>query len=239
MTQTTATCTSERAGVRRGGTLWTTMDDPAELEDSELLDRWANGDEAAGNALVERHFDVVYRFFRHRVAASAGDLVQRTFLACVESRDSLHNVISFRAFLLGIARNHLLRHLRKEGVRRRAAQAQTNQPESEFESMSGMVAMRQEQKLLVHAMRHLSLDLQLCLELHYWEDMTTAEIAAVLGIPRGTVLNRLFRARNMLRAKIVDIADDVDLAAQTARNLEDWARSLRRKMGRGDDSPSV
>lgn len=234
MTQSISGCAEDRTAHRDRGNVWRAMEDYSQLADKELLDRWAEGDDAAGNALVERHFDVVYRFFRHRAGTAAGDLVQRTFLACVESRQGLQGVVSFRAFLLGIARNHLLRYLRKEGVRRRANERESNQPEPDYESMSGMVALREEQKLLMLAMRHLSLDLQLCLELHYWEDLTAAEIAAVLDIPRGTVLNRLFRARKMLRSRIMDIAEDADLAAQTARNLEDWARSIRGKVPRGD-----
>jgi RNA polymerase sigma-70 factor (ECF subfamily) len=45
----------------------------------------------------------------------------------------------------------------------------------------------------------LPLDLQTALELHYWEELSTAELAEVLAIPQGTVKTRLFRAREQLR----------------------------------------
>ncbi|MCH9683177.1 MAG: hypothetical protein K0V04_17210 [Deltaproteobacteria bacterium] len=35
--------------------------------DFELLDAWKGGDKAAGNALFQRHFDSVCRFFRSKV----------------------------------------------------------------------------------------------------------------------------------------------------------------------------
>ena len=45
------------------------------------------------NELFERHFEPVYRFFFHKVEGDAVDLVQRTFLACVEARDRFRGAI--------------------------------------------------------------------------------------------------------------------------------------------------
>ena len=61
------------------------------------------------------------------------------------------------------------------------------------------------------ALRHLPLDLQVVVELHYWEEHSTAQIATVLEVPQGTVKSRLRRARalleNLLDAQDTELAD--------------------------------
>ena len=52
------------------------------------------------------------------------------------------------------------------------------------------------------ALRRLPVDLQLVVELHYWEDHSTAEIAALLELAQGTVKSRLRRAREALEADL-------------------------------------
>jgi hypothetical protein len=58
----------------------------AEPSDLALLEAWRGGDDVAGNRLVRRHFSTISRFFRNKVPDQRADLMQRTFLACVESR---------------------------------------------------------------------------------------------------------------------------------------------------------
>src|SRR5262245_60999657 len=81
-------------------------------EDLALLNRWRDGDRAAGEALFARHFDGLYRFFEHKTGGDADDLTQRTFLACVRSRDQFRGASSFRTYLFAIARHELYAHLR-------------------------------------------------------------------------------------------------------------------------------
>jgi RNA polymerase sigma-70 factor (ECF subfamily) len=72
------------------------------------------------------------------------------------------------------------------------------------DSPSRFAAERQEQAQVLDALHRLPLDLQITLELHYWEEMTVAEIAVVLEIPVGTVKSRLHRARDRLRELLAD-----------------------------------
>ncbi len=50
------------------------------------------------------------------------------------------------------------------------------------------------------ALRSLSIEFQMVLELTYWEDLSGAEIAVVLGVSPHTVRSRLSRARAALRS---------------------------------------
>ena len=78
-----------------------------------LLDAWRAGDQRAGSRLFERHYKRVARFFRYKAAErEMADLIQKTFLGCVESLARFRGDASFKSFLLAIARNVLLMHYR-------------------------------------------------------------------------------------------------------------------------------
>ncbi|MEX1364934.1 MAG: RNA polymerase subunit sigma-70, partial [Nannocystaceae bacterium] len=67
------------------------------MDDFELLDRWRGGDVVAGNELLKRHFDALYRFFTNKLSDHADDLIQATMMACVRGRDSFRKECGFRA----------------------------------------------------------------------------------------------------------------------------------------------
>jgi RNA polymerase sigma factor (sigma-70 family) len=198
------------------------------VEDEELLRRWLGGDRDAGNDLVRRHFTAVYRFFQRRIPpAEAEDLTQRTFEVLLEKDVAYEGRGTFRAFLFGIARNQLLMHLRKEGRKAdREIAVDGTHPGPSF-SPSGQVAAKQEQKVLLRAMRMLPIDHQIALEMFYWEGMSNAEVATVLDVRPTTITTRLWRARDLIRDALsrMDVTDAV--AESTVVDLDKWARSLR------------
>ncbi|MFO0633263.1 MAG: sigma-70 family RNA polymerase sigma factor [Nannocystaceae bacterium] len=91
--------------------------------DLELLEAWRGGDAKAGNALFDRYFDAVFRFFRNKVADHADDLVQQTFLALVQARDRFRGDSSFRTYLFTAARSKLFNYL--EATRRARGRGST------------------------------------------------------------------------------------------------------------------
>jgi DNA-directed RNA polymerase specialized sigma24 family protein len=91
----------------------------------------------------------------------------------------------------------------------------------------------EEKKLLLKALRRIPLELQIALELHYWEGMTTLEIAEVLEVPRGTVKSRIRRAREALEDALSRLARDPATDSSTRRSLTEWAASIRRKVRKG------
>lgn len=194
--------------------------------DFDLLNAWRAGDKKAGNELVRRHNSTLYRFFKYRAPEALADLTQATFLACVESRDRAP-AGSFGAYLLGIARHKLLHYLRKRQREDRAYDRAKTVPMDSIRTASRAAHMHQQQRMLLTALRGLPMDLQLTIELHYWEGLTLAEVAQVLEIPEGTVKSRLNRARAGLRDRIAALAESPELRKSTLDNLERWARSLR------------
>lgn len=171
--------------------------------DHELLAAWRAKDPLSGDLLVRRHFASIYAFLRSKACDHVDELVQATFLACVESVERIDGTRSFRAYLFGIARRQLIYHYRQ---RRREVDRFDPMLESVRDAVgspSRIVAIREEERVVLDALNVLPLDLQITLELHYWEGMSVAEVGEVLGVPGGTVKSRLHRAREMLREALV------------------------------------
>lgn len=197
--------------------------------DEALFEAWCVGDDAAGGALFDRHFAALHRFFHNKLGNSsdADDLVQRTFLGCVEARERFRRDASFRAYLFGIAHKTLLMHFRGRRRKQDPIDFGTVSVVDLGTSASVQVGKHEEERLLLAALRRLPLESQVVLELHYWESMSSAEIGAALELPAGTVRSRLRRARSLLEAAIQELGATPAVALQTTRDLEAWAGRVR------------
>jgi len=178
--------------------------------DHDLLRRWSGGDVQAGNALFQRHFESIFHFFHNRVPADAEELTQATFLGAVEARDRFREDASFRTFLFAIARRQLLSFF--ERSRRREVVTFRSQSLADLGTSIGtrLAAARDEVRLR-EAMGRLPIDLQLALELYYWEGLSTTDVGEVLECPQGTVKRWLWRARKLLAADLGIAEDDLVL----------------------------
>ncbi|MCC6621856.1 MAG: RNA polymerase sigma factor [Deltaproteobacteria bacterium] len=168
--------------------------------DHDLFLAWGQGDRRAGAELIERHYPAVERFFTHKVGDRADDLVQRTFLVCAESAAGARGVGTFRGFLFGIARNVLCDHLRKKT---RDGKSNPDFSESAIIDLvpgaATLVSAAADRRQLALALQRIPLDLQVLLELFYWEELSIDELAQTMGVPPGTIKSRLHRARGLLR----------------------------------------
>ncbi len=205
-----------------------------EPADFELLERWRGGDRAAGNTLFTRHFRPLFRFFRTKVGDDvAEELTQVSFLACVDGRDKFRGASSFRTYLFAIGRNQLFMHFRKRGRQKTTDEFGTLSMVDLGAGPSTLVAAKDEQRLLLRALRRIPVDFQIAVELYYWEGLATAEIATVLEVPPGTVRSRLTRAREHLAEQMRAIAENPDLAESTIEDFERWAASLKDAIPQG------
>ena len=197
--------------------------------DEALLAAWRGGDQRAGRNLFARHVDAISRFFFSKVSTGVDDLVQRSFLALLE-RSELPAGVPVRAYLFGIARNLLLRRFRDEHRDGRVFDELTTSVADLGTTPSVLVDRRQHLQVLYAALQGLPLDLQISLELFYWEDLSASEIGAVIGAPEGTVRSRLRRARELLAERLQALG--AETAEATLADLERWARELRDRIGR-------
>jgi RNA polymerase sigma factor (sigma-70 family) len=196
--------------------------------DAELLHAWRAGDESAGGALFDRHFDPLYRFFRNKVAEGVDDLVQQTLLACVQGRERFREDSSFRTYLFATARNVLFQHFDRHRRDADRIDYGTVSVIDLGESPSRIVAARAEQRVLAAALRSVPLDDQIALELYYWEGLTGPELADALGLTEPAVRSRLRRALERLRERVAALATTPDELQSVTGDLDGWAASLER-----------
>ena len=183
-----------------------------------------------------RHFEPVLRFFRNKCGGEDGeleDLVQATFAQCLASQASFRGEASFRTYLFTIARNELYAHWRRRQRARAELDVTSMSVEDLRTSPRSKLAAHQDRQILARALREIPLELQVALELHYWEDLSGPELAAVLDIPEGTVRSRLRRGRKLLQAAFVRLAAEAQgQAPESLETLDTWAKRLRDAMGR-------
>jgi RNA polymerase sigma-70 factor (ECF subfamily) len=197
------------------------------MDDQELLGAWREGDEDAGEALFERFYDGLSRFFRNKAGEHAPDLIQRTFLVLLETQSRMREGTTFQAYLFGVARNILLEHYR--GKRRDGERFdQAEQSVADLApTPTTLLARAQESQLLLQALRSIPIESQIILELYYWENSTARDIADVLEIPEGTARTRIRRAKQLLETRLATLAATPALLQSTVSDLESWARRLR------------
>lgn len=205
-------------------------------QDARLLVAWRGGDQAAGERLFDQHADAIARFFENKVRRGAEDLTQATFLRMLEGRDRIRNEGAFLVFAFGIARNVLREHIR-ELARGRRVDPEVDAMAELAPGPSTVVGMRQEHQLMLEALRHLSIEDQILLELFYWEGLRAYEIAEVLNISAPAARRRLTEARTQLDDKMARIAASPEVLDRTLRNMESWVAEVRQQLGAGPGGP--
>lgn len=206
------------SGIERVDSLpRTTSSSPyAPLGELDLLARWRGGDALAGRELFERGYDGLYRFFAGKVVVDIEELLEQTLLACVEGRA---RIVSFRAYLFGTARYMLFKYYR-EHARENFDEVETSL-EDLVPSPSRLVDATDGTRLIIKALRRLPLDLQVLLELRYWEHLSFDELAEATRLSRDTVRARIERATTLLRRNLHALAPerDIDPAAIDLRRF--------------------
>jgi RNA polymerase sigma-70 factor, ECF subfamily len=135
--------------------------------------------------------------------AEASEVSQEAFLRAYQNLHRYDEARPFDLWMMAITRNLCLDLLR----RRNKVRTEELEPMREFlpsqeTSLEEGAIARQEHKSLEEALATLSTDDREVLALYYVQRRTTKEIAQVLGCAPGTIMARLFRAREKLRKKM-------------------------------------
>lgn len=201
--------------------------------DLQLLEAWRSGHAAAGVCLFERHYDSVARFFSTKVGEDHEDLIQGTFLDCLELIEGSRAHESFKILLFAIARNKLLEYVHARGFEARYLSPMSGQLRRSASSWTSLLTERAQQRRLLRGLHALPLDTQLMLELFYWEGMAVKEIAAVVELPLNTVKTRMRRGRLKLAEQLGTPGPATGEASsagpeQLREGFDRWARDIRR-----------
>ena len=159
-------------------------------------------------ALVRDHAGTVFRaaWSVLRDHHDAEDVVQETFLRVLRHRHKLPEIEDRRAWVVRIAWRLALDRIRKRGV-------QSAEPLDEAvdaivasrrsgASAEQIVGDRQMLSLTERLIAGLPADLREAITLSTVQELSSVEVATVLGIPHSVVRNRVFRARQLLREKL-------------------------------------
>jgi RNA polymerase sigma factor (sigma-70 family) len=173
-----------------------------------LVLRCQRRDPSAAEELVA-FFEKPLLYYLRRLVRSeddAWDLFQETWISIFRTVLGLRDPRALPAFLYRTARNHALARLRHREADFRLyaaldASEGSTEPEPTFTC---------EDAAAVHAgLDKLSLPHCEVLTLFFLQDLTINEIAAVLGIPPGTVKSRLHHAKKALKAVLLEGASHV------------------------------
>ncbi len=174
-------------------------------ESVTLASTFATGEAAVDELeiLVREHarlvFKVAYSVLRHR--EDAEDAVQETFLRMV--RKGPEHIREPRLWLARVAWRIALDRVRRpsadslEDLGQRGTDFAAESPDAEQ-----LVIDAQMRGLMQRLITGLPRELREVITLSTVQQMSAGDIAAVLEIPEGSVRNRLFRARQMLREKL-------------------------------------
>jgi RNA polymerase sigma-70 factor (ECF subfamily) len=173
--------------------------------DEHLLEQAANGNTAAFQILYERYRDPIFRFAYRLLgsAEAAEDVAHDCFLGFIKDPGRFDSSkASLRTYLYAAARNQAAKRYQSFG-RETAIEELADEPRSA--DRKGPIALVLDNELAGEVERAIAALPPLqreALVLFEFEDLSLAEIAAVVGADSGTVKSRLFRAREKLRANL-------------------------------------
>jgi RNA polymerase sigma factor (sigma-70 family) len=172
--------------------------------DAELLGRFvAGGDEAAFAALVRRHGPLVLSVCRSvlRHEQDAEDVFQATFLVLARKAGSVRKQAALGSWLHGVA-YRLARRAQARAAHQAVHERQVRDGTASPAPMDDLT-WRELRGALHEEVERLPAKHGLPLLLCYWEGLTQEEAAQRLDLPKETLKNRLERARQMLRSRLV------------------------------------
>lgn len=171
------------------------------LEEKALLRRAQAGDREAFGEIVRRYQDSVFNLCYRMLGDyhEAEDAAQETFLRAYRHLRRYDPNRRFSTWVLSIASHHCIDRLRTRRVTLVSLDAPDVHRHYGSTSHPEESVLRRERADHVQAMlRRLSPDYRLVLVLHYYHDMSYAEIAELLGTTEGAVKTRAHRARREL-----------------------------------------
>ena len=187
----------------------------AELPDERLVDETLAGDRDAFGALVLRHqrglLNYLFRLVGSKDAAT--DLSQEVFLKVFVSLHTFDPRYRFTTWLYRIASNSAVDHLRRRHPRT-VSLSQPESPDDAFvppaivatdPSPDDVLRGRELDSRIGDAIAELPVDYRQLIQLRHRHNCRYDEIAKITRLPLGTVKNRIFRAREILRARLADI----------------------------------
>jgi RNA polymerase sigma-70 factor (ECF subfamily) len=183
------------------------------LEDGELVARVLGGEEALFETLVRRYQVRVVSHVTRMVGSreDALDLAQEIFLKVFQALDRYNPAYKFSTWLFRIAGNAAIDHLRKRRPRTVPLEAPADpdgagpfqaEQRSTWLDPYGELRNSERGQAIHRAIQELPPDFRELIALRHFAGLSYEEIAEVKKMPLGTVKNKLFRARVVLKDRL-------------------------------------
>jgi len=210
---------------------------------AEVVGRARRGDGQARRWLFEQFrevaFRVAWRVTGHE--ADAMDVVQDAYIKAFESLDALADGGRFKTWLLRIVNNKALDLLRARKVRKAVSLERDDEqdwsgqiPSDGEDDPAADLSVRETQARVAAALDALPPDQRSVLSLFAAGSMTYGEIAEVVGVPLGTVMSRLYRARRQM----MEMLSDLDVSSQKGAARKRAARTGAARKGAAREGDS-
>lgn len=176
-------------------------------DESTIILAARDGDTEAQQWLVSRWTPPVYRFCRRMLNndQDGRDAAQDTLVKVLRNLHRYDPGRSFSTWVFGIARNTCIDEHRR---RKRRAYDEPGDIVDTRPSPLQNAARAQRAVLLTDALHDLPPMYREILVLYHFEHKKYTEIADILDLPMGTVMNRIFRARRKLRSLYEAVSGD-------------------------------
>ncbi len=171
------------------------------------MERVQAGDSEALTALIDRYRGPLYAFLWRRAGDGADDLFQESWIRVSRARDRFDRSRRFSTWLFQIANNLCRDRWRRQDARRRAFDAFRDEARATGKDAAAPPEPPPDGRL-IERLDALPERLREVLVLRHYHELGEAEIAEVLGIPRGTVKSRLHAAVRAARALLEERPHD-------------------------------
>jgi RNA polymerase sigma-70 factor, ECF subfamily len=189
------------------------------LDDRELVAAILDGDQYLFETLVHRYekriINYVYRMIRRY--EDAHDLAQEIFIKVYMALDRYDPSFQFSTWIFRIAQNAAIDQIRRKSLPEESLTREDREggDERQREIAADVVspyraAFNVEMASAIEsAVGELPDDYRELIELRHFAELSYDEIAEITTLPLGTVKNKLFRARNMLKEQLGDYLEPV------------------------------
>ena len=166
------------------------------LEKEEIIDQ-----------LMQEYSDdilhLVYTYVKNRTTAE--DLTQEIFLKCYEKLNQFNQQATLKTWVYRIASNHCKDYLRSWHYRKITLSDKIlDYIPSKSKQVEEEIIANSEGNILTNAVMNLPLKYREVVFLHYYEELSLAEISKITSVNINTIKTRLKRAKELLKDKMIE-----------------------------------
>lgn len=174
----------------------------AVTDESMLLER-----EEIIDQLMQEYSDdilhLVYTYVKNRTTAE--DLTQEIFLKCYEKLNQFNQQATLKTWVYRVASNHCKDYLRSWHYRKITLSDKIlDYIPSKSKQVEEEIIANSEENILTNAVMNLPLKYREVVFLHYYEELSLAEISKITTVNINTIKTRLKRAKELLKDKMIE-----------------------------------